>query len=509
MRADQIAGIRRLIEFLDDGLEQRQALARELPEVPPAQWDVWLRDHPDAHSEATFSALLSQADDAIWADVAGALAITGFVIRHVDAVAVPPEALLALTVLRSRAWATHARALRAASRMDEALHAVDRAAAIAGGEPVLYGERAELENELAAVRAALDAGDSHRSGPIAELIREIIVWAERHPADALARAERAEAIADALSRDRYSDAEIARARGTARMYRALPLRYLSRYKDALAILDEAVEILEPFETLVFDRALTRFSRAITLQESGDFDEAGRVLAECKPVFEAHGDPRTRLLLAISEVALLYRTGRLEAAREGWLALLPVAREVGDPHALASTHNNLAYTLIDLGELAEAVEHLDEAVRLNERIDFPLMVLRSEARARAGVAQAGADRGGPRPPAARERSFSDGGSDRRGRAVRSGNRGGRAAARPRGGSGDAGAHHRSRLHRRTAEQARDPGARFSERRHCSAEGLGGHGRQRAAVHPGIAYRPGGRIPRDRVTRVDQNTSTSSR
>jgi hypothetical protein len=59
-------------------------------------------------------------------------------LRHVDAVVVPPDMDILRLVLRFLAWEAHMRALNSARRMDEALQAYKTSMAIAGTDLRMY-----------------------------------------------------------------------------------------------------------------------------------------------------------------------------------------------------------------------------------------------------------------------------------------------------------------------------------------------------------------------------------
>jgi len=396
MREDQIASVRQLIDFLNEGLEEADAFSRDLLALPPSEWDGWLADHPRARSFATFRTLLDVAPQTV--------PVTTFVTRHVSTLSVPPEGEEALRYQRFLSWHGHARALRAAKQGQEALAAYERAAEYLRGWFGMHGQLREVERERAVHRASLEPPPPP-DGPPGEALRlleetpsedwpdlagrdelktrrghgdlshEIVARANRNPAEALRISDLASAIADGLSPERYSPLELARIRGCVKRDRALPLRILARYPEALAELAAAEEILEPFDALAYETALVQLSRAVTLQEAGNYPAAAAALAACRWAIEAHGDERMQLVYRILEASLPHRAGNFKAARAAWMALLPVAIAVGDEHLLRSTHNSLAYTLIDLGELASAEEHLQEAVRLST--GQPIHVLRSE------------------------------------------------------------------------------------------------------------------------------------
>ena len=390
MREEQVAEIRHFIEFLNSGVEEADALSREMLALPSSGWDAWFAAHPAARSVAFFNALLDEAEGGT-----PAIEVTGFATRHVDGVEVPPVAELVRPFVRGRAWVAHARALRSAEQVDDALLAYVTAAAILRASPPMYTELADVEQETAALRASLGS-TVPTPGIVArveELIQEVISRVEQVPLDALAAAELAGSLADTIPPDESTPVERARSRARALRYRTMPLRYLARYREALAALDRAEEIAGPFDALSYERALIQFHRAITLQEAGRYDESAGALAQCKSALEVHSDARVQLLHRIAEGSLLNRTGRFRDARDAWTALLPVAREVGDAQALASIHNNLAYVLIELGDFAAARKHLDEAIRLFSEMRQPVHALRSElARGRIMIKEGDVEQG---------------------------------------------------------------------------------------------------------------------
>jgi len=238
-------------------------------------------------------------------------------------------------------------------------------------------ERAELRN----------------SGALDELSREVVSRVDRVPLESLAVAELATTVAASLPADAYPHVVLAQLRAQSWKDRGLALCYLARYSDALGALDRAEQILAPYGTLAHDRAIVHFARATTLQEANRFDEAIAVLANCKSVFEDHGDARRHLLCRISEGALMYRMGRYREACTAYLGLLDIAHGIGDQISLASIHNNIGHASIELGDFDTADVHLTKAIHILTEIGQPLRVAASQlARGRMFVHKGEVERG---------------------------------------------------------------------------------------------------------------------
>ena len=123
MPDEQTARLRRLVDWLSAGWADAATLADEMFALPPAGWDDWLAKHPDARSVHFFETLLDAADRK-------GVALTTFVLRHLQSLEVPPEAKMALVFLRGRAWTVHARLLRSARDVAGALEAYEAAAEV-------------------------------------------------------------------------------------------------------------------------------------------------------------------------------------------------------------------------------------------------------------------------------------------------------------------------------------------------------------------------------------------
>ena len=372
MQAARAERMRRFVEFLSDGREEAANLVSQLLEQPPSDWNEWLVAHPAARSVHAFHFLLDEADRDLETNTPYALALTELVTRHADAVTTPSGVELARTFLRVRAWSARGTALRAAGKTADALRAWQTAAAIMRDVPLLRPDLERVERE-----AALEAVKLRSPEALEQLNEAVVSRVDHVPLEALALADLATSVADTLSPGDYEAAAVARMRAHAWRHRALPLRYLARFEEALAALEKAEAILAPFETLEHDRAVVQLTRAITLDDAGRYDEAASLLAACKPVFRRLGDERRQLLCAVAEAALLYHQHRSGEARAGWLKLLPEIEAIGDRYSLAVIHNNIGHASISLNDFAAAEAHLAEAIRIYTQLGRALDVSRSE------------------------------------------------------------------------------------------------------------------------------------
>jgi tetratricopeptide (TPR) repeat protein len=231
------------------------------------------------------------------------------------------------------------------------------------------------------------------SGALDELSREVASRVDRVPLESLAIAELATKIADSLAADAYPVVVLAQIRAQAWKDRGLAFCYLARHSDALAAFDRAEQFLQPFGTLAHDRAIVRLARATTLQEANRYDESIALLAECKEIFEDHGDTRRQILCGIAEGTLLHRMSRFGEAREAYKAQLPTAEKVNDLIALASIHNNIGHSSTELGDWQAAEAHLNKAIAILTELGQPLRVAGSElARGRMFVRKGDIERG---------------------------------------------------------------------------------------------------------------------
>jgi tetratricopeptide (TPR) repeat protein len=209
------------------------------------------------------------------------------------------------------------------------------------------------------------------SGALEKLGQEGITRLHRNPLESLAIADLATNIADSLPNNAYPSIVMAQLRAAAWKDRGQALWYLGRYAEALDALDRAEETLSPFGTVAHDRAIVQLVRASTLQDIQRFDDALSLLAECKVVFDDHGDKRRHLICGIAEGAILHHMHRYREARDIYTELLEVARDSDDTESIAILHNNIGHSSVEMGDFRVAEIHLLHAAELFSQLDLPL------------------------------------------------------------------------------------------------------------------------------------------
>jgi|GEM_PF-389352 len=357
MRKKRVAGPRPFVEWLSTGRDRAIPLLEELLAVPPPGRDAWLAAHPGARTVHVLHGLLYQAE----AEPAQALEVTGFVVRHIDSATTPPEAAFAHTFVRGWAWEARALALLASGDHAAALQAHERAGSIFRQEPRARPELRKVERAAALFRPGLVASllrdtppakwpelakreELRSSAALEQLSAEVVSRVDVVPLEAAAIAEVATAIADAL--DGVTDPVRSKLRAYAWRNRGMAYAALARDQDALAALSHAVRILDPFPELARDRAVVVYGLATVLSEAGRHDES---------------------------MAL----GRYGEAIAAYRQVVAEAERIGEWNLLASAHNNLAHSLIELSDFTAAASHLDRAAALFQSLGQLLSVSRAE------------------------------------------------------------------------------------------------------------------------------------
>lgn len=213
--------------------------------------------------------------------------------------------------------------------------------------------------------------DLHTSGILERLGQEIEKRRSTDPREALAIAELATSIADAITDNAYPAIIVAQLRAHAWKDRCQALSYLGRYDQALIALDRAEAQFATFGMLEHDRATVRFCRAMLLQHLRRFDEARDILDECCRVFRSYGDAQTYVKCMLAIGNLMVRRGDYRTART-ILAPLVTEESLVGPHARMA----LGWCAIHLGAAAEAIEQFDEAARGCRRLGRELEMMRA-------------------------------------------------------------------------------------------------------------------------------------
>jgi tetratricopeptide (TPR) repeat protein len=215
----------------------------------------------------------------------------------------------------------------------------------------------------------------HNNGALERLSKEVHTAIDRQPQDALELSAIGVSVAEALREDQYPAVVLAQARAHAWKDRGQALAFNGKLEEALAAIQNAEHALSTFGTLAHDRALVLLAKASALQLMSRYDEALQLITEARGVFDAYGDQKLVVQCGITEGALLYRERRFDAAYAVFDDLLKSGMR--DSSILAAIHNNVAYCLIELGNLTEANVHLSEAITHFNNLGNRTDALRSE------------------------------------------------------------------------------------------------------------------------------------
>lgn len=200
------------------------------------------------------------------------------------------------------------------------------------------------------------------SGALDRLSRDVSAALEKDPTDALAMSSLATSIAETLPANGYPPIVNAQLRAHAWKDRAQALSYVGRDAEALEAIERAESLLEPFAAVAHDRAIVRLVKAIVLQHLKEWDASLALLVECRRVFKDHKDAKRLLHCGMAEGGLHYRSGEYQRAYDSYAPLVEIARNANELRALASIHNNVGLSLVELGDLVAANIHFSEAVR---------------------------------------------------------------------------------------------------------------------------------------------------
>jgi len=240
-------------------------------------------------------------------------------------------------------------------------------------------------------RELAERPDLHTCGALERLGNFVAEALGRDPGQALAVAELAVSIAEAIAPDAYPRPVVPQLCAHAWKDLGKSLLYLGRFADALAALDRAEANTAEHGALAHDRAIVLVVRAATLQEVDRHDESFAVLAQCKEIFRDHGDQKRLLLCGIAEGVLLHRLRKYREAREAYLLLL--AGSAVDEESAACLQNAIGHCSVDLGDHAAAEVHLSRAIEMFQRLGQPLQAAKAElGRGRMFVRTGKLDRG---------------------------------------------------------------------------------------------------------------------
>ena len=230
----------------------------------------------------------------------------------------------------------------------------------------------ELESYLASPAAFRRANIAalplfHTAGAVRLLCKTARELRERQPMFALNVADAAAAITEQLSPARYPAVLLEDLRGSAWLERANVLRYLGRFPEALDALDLAERAFARTPVAPFSIALVRYLRSIVFSETDRHDEALVLARQAARVFRQFGEDDRYVHAKIVEASILYFQHHYRQARELFLSMVRLAKNLGEATTLASLYQNLANCALQLDDLDEAADYFSRALSLYEAL----------------------------------------------------------------------------------------------------------------------------------------------
>jgi tetratricopeptide (TPR) repeat protein len=205
------------------------------------------------------------------------------------------------------------------------------------------------------------------AGVVRRLCRESRALRERQPMHALVVADAAIALADQLPHARYPETLVDELRGDAWLERANVLRYLGRHEEALDAADIAARAFAQSPVAAYSTALVDYLRGVIYVELERLDEALRLVRKAARVFRQFGEEERFVHAKIVEATVLFDQSRIREARDLFLSLVRVAKNIGEASTLARLYNNVANCQLRLHELESADSYYARALSLYEAL----------------------------------------------------------------------------------------------------------------------------------------------
>jgi tetratricopeptide (TPR) repeat protein len=358
-----IGAIDRILTWRATTRRDGEAQATGILAMPAAERSAFMEREPAARAIGTLEALLFIAHEELDRDPSVSLQLTTLVLRHLEAVEVPPGAEAFRTLFEASAWKEHAHALRATGSPRQALDAVLRAVAAVGVDPLYSLQRADAELLEAYIRHELD--DTTAALPL--LARCVAVFNRHNDGRRYLRARSMEAALQYELRQ-YKAAEAgflamkdeAERMGDraelARLYNNLghcSLK-LEKYDAASRWLVRALTLLEELN-MDGERQRAMWGLASLLARQGRSGEAAESLARVRADFMSRGMVLDAAMVSLDLVELLVTAGD---ARQ----VSALCSELVSTFTAAGMTNNALTALAFLRDVAETAPLAPDTVR---------------------------------------------------------------------------------------------------------------------------------------------------
>jgi len=202
---------------------------------------------------------------------------------------------------------------------------------------------------------------------------------DRQPRFAVALAETATAIADALPDDLYPSRAVFEVRGLAWKDYSTALRYVGRFDDcwqALDLAEEAYRQLVGGGSAGTDLAAVALGRASMLFKQERYAEALRHARKASEAFADFHDQIHYFEAKHVEANILQMMGDAKGAASVYKAMLQQADAVGDADMKARAAHNLGVVYVGKGQIDQAASYFSTALKIVEKLHLPVRVART-------------------------------------------------------------------------------------------------------------------------------------
>lgn len=274
-------------------------------------------------------------------------------------------------------WAVSESLGAAGTRLPDALRGLARQVEIEDAEADAVLSPLLEKPAGVAWRDFTNVAEHHTAGMVRRLLKAANETCERRPLDALAIADAASSLAAALDTKRYASSVVISLRATAAKERANALRFLGRYDEALAALDEAETLFEKVPSSPIGKASIMYVRAGILVERQEYASALPLTRESGRAFRRAGDVDRYMRARHLEAHIKFYQAQVAAAQTIYEEVLAYGVRRNDRLWIARALATLARCRLELGDLDAARRHSEAARTGFDQLGLAAEVARTE------------------------------------------------------------------------------------------------------------------------------------
>ncbi|HEX8409750.1 MAG TPA: tetratricopeptide repeat protein [Thermoanaerobaculia bacterium] len=226
------------------------------------------------------------------------------------------------------------------------------------------------------------------AGVVRGLIAATIPVQMTMPPDALEMSVLSTEIADSLDPAAYPSDAVARLRGTAWRDRTYALYYVGRYNEALAAADRADAILRACVVDEYERARVAMVRALALRVTEDIPAAMAAVRFSRDTFTRFDDVMRIASAGLAETHLLLSRSDFQSALTLLQSLEIRMSRTTDANTHARVLSNMGYCLWKLGRVDDALHYHAASAQLFEDLGIDTEQVRARWNIASILASAG-------------------------------------------------------------------------------------------------------------------------